>query len=197
MAYTFDNGRLCVDFLATEYGRPYFRVETINSRHDLAQWMRQSGVLTHPGPTDALDPGRGHALRRLLTDVLFPARPGRYLDRARHRLNLIARGPRVVLQWRGEDRVIRRGGYEEFRTELAIDALDLLSRPAEHARLRVCALTNCQRVFLDRSAGGHRRWCSTSCRGRHSSATHRAAAWALRTPALANASAFSLPGSPA
>lgn len=55
---------------------------------------------------------------------------------------------------------------------LALDASELLGRPEERARLRVCE--GCGEVFYDRSPAGRRRWCSMqTCGNRAKARRHR------------------------
>lgn len=139
MAFTFDSGRICVDFIATQFGRPNARVKRLNAHYDLRDWIELSDLV--------------HGARRMNHEQL--------------------RRPGAVLELRG-NRVIRRGGFEEFLAEPATDALDLLSRPTELSRVRRCAANDCRLIFLDRSPTGRRRWCSKDCIDRRSSATYRA-----------------------
>ncbi len=61
----------------------------------------------------------------------------------------------------GPDGNAVRGAFDPIRATLAAlarDGIETIAR--ERERLRVCAGADCGRVFLDRSRGKRRRWCS-------------------------------------
>ena len=57
---------------------------------------------------------------------------------------------------------------------VARDAIDLMTGPYSH-RIRTCAATDCQLIYVDTSRPGRRRWCSMEhCGNRNKVRAHRA-----------------------
>ncbi|GAA4817621.1 CGNR zinc finger domain-containing protein [Streptomyces ziwulingensis] len=184
----FDAGRLCLDLLATTHP-----VERLDSAEALRAWITGSGLVPPGTPLDHADaawlPGfrdlRAQTARLVRGCLRAPARtrpaPGaRPREAALARVNDLARAappaPRAV---RGEDGVLVRELAGEPQREallaaLARDAVELLTDPADRARLRQCEGDNCPIVYLDTSRGRRRRWCSSEvCGNRERVARHR------------------------
>jgi predicted RNA-binding Zn ribbon-like protein len=64
---------------------------------------------------------------------------------------------------------------DQALSDVARDAIALLSDPAQRARLRRCAGPDCALIFYDSSRPGRRRWCSTErCGDRMRARAYRA-----------------------
>lgn len=213
MTFNFSAGRSSLNFVATRHGTDPYLLERWVGVADLSDWIRQSTLIDDPGPLDVPDLVRARSVRHLLTELLrFATGDGLPLDdAARARLNDLAGLPRLKFQVGADGQVARTGSLDALLAEITSDALDLVSNPVTLARVGWCAAPECRLPFLDRAGAGRRRWCSTTCRTRHNSSSYRfrrefrrrsgqpdqPAASTDATPALASASAFSLPGSPA
>jgi predicted RNA-binding Zn ribbon-like protein len=58
-------------------------------------------------------------------------------------------------------------------TSITAEAIARLVDAGEHARLGTCTADACDRVFVDASRNGSRRFCSTACQNRVKTAAFR------------------------
>jgi predicted RNA-binding Zn ribbon-like protein len=160
-----DGGHPALDLVNTVYGQEQGPVEAdvLAAPGHLVTFARRVGVAT-PGT-----PASAGALRasRLLRDVLDPVLRARIAGaapppRPRAAIEVAARaalrsaelapdGHRLAWTWSDDDPLapVHR---------LAVAAVALLTSDADMAVLRRCAA--CRWLFLDRSRGAGRRWCS-------------------------------------
>ncbi|MZE77955.1 CGNR zinc finger domain-containing protein [Streptomyces xinghaiensis] len=96
------------------------------------------------------------------------------------RLNaLAAPAPCVIRAVPGRDGTLVRAlaggpGCAALLSDVARDAIRLLTDPVARGRLRECEGDSCSRVYLDTSRGRRRRWCSSEiCGNRERVARHR------------------------
>lgn len=177
-------GRPSLDFVNTRRERWRRNVETLVTPRDLEEWLAAAGLLA----------GRdGCADRRLLREAIelreaidaavtatidgapVPAGAVATIDAW---LARAAARPRLVL---GPDGNPRLGEWTNAKPlvaalgAIALDAAELLGRPSERSRLRICASDRCSARFYDRSRPGTRRWCSMRACGNVAKARrHRA-----------------------
>ncbi|MEU4684731.1 CGNR zinc finger domain-containing protein [Streptomyces xinghaiensis] len=125
------------------------------------------GAPADPAGTPGPGPGPGPALISSL---------GPDLDR----LNaLAASAPCVIRAVPGRDGTLVRAlaggpGCAALLSDVARDAIRLLTDPVARGRLRECEGDSCSRVYLDTSRGRRRRWCSSEiCGNRERVARHR------------------------
>ncbi len=178
VAYRFDPGALCLELLTTGGPGPYRRWEVLHAPSDLAAWVRRSRL--DPTPvlrTSTAELAQAHELRDALFRVVLahtrheglPAADLEAINAAAARPALVpAIGPDGERQWAGAPT-----GTNLVAT-VARDAVDLLTGPFAH-RVRTCAASDCELVFVDTSRPGRRRWCSMEhCGNRHKVRASRA-----------------------
>ncbi|WP_030549205.1 ABATE domain-containing protein [Streptomyces albus] len=197
----FDTGRLCLDLVATAAGRPRGPgepMERLDGPERLRAWLTGAGLVP-PGTALAADHewlDRFRELRDVLRRLIRaqvdgpPADaaggaapgsvPGSVLGPDLARLNaLAAPAPSVIRAVPAADGTLVRAlaggpGCAALLSDVARDAIRLLTDPVARGRLRECEGDSCSRVYLDTSRGRRRRWCSgETCGNRERVARHR------------------------
>src|SRR4051794_7377768 len=183
-------GRSAVDFVNTLRERWRRRVETLVTPADLALWLFRAGLLDEPARAGRPLLREARALREAIDAGMQTAIAGRRTPRAAIGeidawLARAAERPALVRGRDGAPVLGARAPGDPVRAALgalALDAAQMLGRPQERARLRVCASPTCSARFYDRSPAGRRRWCSMSACGNQAKASrHRARARAGTT----------------
>jgi predicted RNA-binding Zn ribbon-like protein len=108
---------------------------------------------------DALDRHDVASAATTLNELLaaHPASPHLACDDGRWRLHHHAAGAAVLPMW----------------TSITAEAVARLIGAGEQARLGICTAAGCDRVFVDASRNGSRRFCSTTCQNRVKTAAFR------------------------
>lgn len=156
------SGRPSLDLAWTVRFRNVWPTETLTDRDALRRWL----VGTYPSVDfDADMCTQGFldeitALRELIYSMVVTAIAQKPMQQADQDLiNWYSDGPRLRHRLRSDRTAdIRASSATQFLTELAIDAINVLSSEAD--RLRLCEGPNCALPFLDESRGGTRRWCT-------------------------------------
>jgi predicted RNA-binding Zn ribbon-like protein len=107
----------------------------------------------------ALDGGDVAAAARTLNELLaaHPASPHLSLEDGRWRLHHHAAGTPVLPMW----------------TAITAEGVARLVGTGQHERLGICTADACDRVYVDSSRNGSRRYCSTTCQNRVKAAAFR------------------------
>lgn len=173
-----DNGRVCLDLVATVGERWQRSFERLRTVEDLAVWFADTGVGVAV-EVDTLDLATARELRAAVFAAVDAAVDGRQVPAwACQRLNDSASvappqprlTPRRMVEWEGAT------SASCALSLVARDAIDLVGS-GELARVRECAADDCARIFLDRSRPGTRRWCSmATCGNRAKARGHRSRA---------------------
>jgi predicted RNA-binding Zn ribbon-like protein len=160
-----DGGHPVLELVNTVYGAPEGPVDgdVLATPADVVTLARRLGLA---GPAAAAGPAtlrEARALRRAVDGALRPIALGADLDRdALREVERIAKravrrarltGVAGSVRWTWSD-----GDPVAPVDRLALAALELLGDEATLARLRRCA--GCRWLFIDRSRGAGRRWCS-------------------------------------
>jgi predicted RNA-binding Zn ribbon-like protein len=167
-AFQFVGGSLALDFVNTVGDRLHraTRHDYFLSASDAADWLVAAGLAAAPPRLSASAFQRLVALRELVYRLGSARASGRAprpadldaLSRvaalARSRQRLSRQGSTVVWAWASD---VPESERALFR--LAIDAADLFVS-ADAALIRRCGDARCGWLFVDRSRGGRRRWCS-------------------------------------
>jgi predicted RNA-binding Zn ribbon-like protein len=186
--FRFDTGSLALDLVATVGWRFGDRVEWLAEPVHFALWLQQAGLVDSPaqvgeGAHEAgLDLREAiHGAARAASEGEVPAAGDRELINRLAALPLRVPGldQRGRLGWSATDPVTAALGT------IARDAAVLIGGP-DAAAIRSCEEPRCRMLFLDRSRGRRRRWCSMAeCGNRAKVAAHRerarAADWPLRS----------------
>jgi predicted RNA-binding Zn ribbon-like protein len=177
-AHRFLLGRLCLDLAFSGGEGPYARFETLHEPADLAGWCAASPLAAEPAPPTAADLEAAKQLRtaiRAAADAIVEGRPAAAADIAV--INAAAAAPPLVPRL-GPALLEREWSDPRALaalSDVARDAIALLSDPAQRARLRRCASPDCALIFYDGSRPGRRRWCSTErCGDRMRARAYRA-----------------------
>jgi predicted RNA-binding Zn ribbon-like protein len=161
-------GNLALDFVNTiaNRGNPDKRRDLLATPSDLQSWFATFGprttVLDEHGLIDA------RAIRERLHDLFLPPAQGRAVDpaalemfgrdlqaiTARRRLEL--QGERIIWGW-----ALDAGELHRSMFPVVTAAADLLVSD-DLAKIRECHGPGCGWLFVDRSRGRPRRWCSMS-----------------------------------
>jgi predicted RNA-binding Zn ribbon-like protein len=176
-------GRPALDLVNTRRERWRRSVETLVTPGDLAGWLVEAALLPEPGPVpealldearslrEAIDAG----VRAVVDGAPVAADAVAAIDRW-----LVHAGarPHLTLADGGVPALEERAAADSPRRALAmvaLDAAEMLGRPEERARVRICASDTCSARFYDRSPAGRRRWCSMRACGNEAKARrHRA-----------------------
>jgi predicted RNA-binding Zn ribbon-like protein len=177
-------GRPALDLVNTLRERWRRRVETLVTPEDLGRWLEHAGLPVTPGHVldeAVLDEARALreaidvCVRALTSDAPFDGEAVAVIDAW---LPHAGTRPRIALDPDGVPRLGERPAADSPRRALAtiaLDAAQMIGRPDERARVRVCASETCSARFYDRSPAGRRRWCSMrSCGNEAKARRHRA-----------------------
>ncbi len=171
-------GRLSLDLAVSGGAGPYARLETLNAPSDLAGWLAGSPLQAGGVAATTSDLAAARRLRRAVWNVanaVIDESPPRTADVAT--INDAAAQPPLIpaLDTSGVVGGWREPTARQALSDVARDAIELLSDPAQRARLRRCASPDCALIFYDSSRPGRRRWCSTErCGDRMRARAYRA-----------------------
>jgi predicted RNA-binding Zn ribbon-like protein len=172
-------GRLCLDFAMTGGRGEWAHYERLNAPEDLGDWCAQGPVQLRDVRVDDDELRRAGDLRDAIQRVAFALLAGQK-PAGEHIavLNAFAATPplaRTLDQKSLTLSITTPASVEALLSELARDALDLVSDPQACSRVRQCASPDCALVFFDDSPPGKRRWCSAGrCGDRARARAYRA-----------------------
>jgi predicted RNA-binding Zn ribbon-like protein len=156
-------GRLCLELAVTGGDGPYARFETLHGPRDLGRWLEACELAVTGVPTSAADLAAAKRLRRAIwngAEAIVEGGAPAAGDVAI--INEAAVHPPLVPsldEWE-LGRSWREPRVDQALSDVARDAIVLLSDPDQRARLRRCASPDCELIFYDASRPGRRRWCS-------------------------------------
>jgi len=178
-SFSFDAGRLCLDFLATLSNRgSWAATERLRDAESLAAWVEAAGLGPVASEVRGVDLSTARELREAVFGVVDAAMRGAPPAAADVDLvNRAAEPAPAVAHLAVEAGLVvgRRRALTapEALSAVARDAIDLVAG-AEIARLRFCEADDCTGLYIDASRGRRRRWCSTArCGNRARVAAHR------------------------
>ncbi len=163
--YRFVGGDLALDFVNTAGNRlaPSKRIEHLRTKRDLVEWARRAGV----------DDGSRHRSRLhdavALREALYRILVGRLKGAGPHKLdtellNMFLRLARANWQLRGAGAGWRwqwvGAGKISYALARVVEAAAELLMSKDLRLLRQCSDEQCGWLFLDRSQGHRRKWCS-------------------------------------
>src|SRR5919202_4839274 len=160
-------------------------VETLVTPEDLSGWLVEACLLPEPRPAPDALLAEARDLREAIDAGVRavvagePVWPEAVAAIERWLVHAGAR-PHLTLADGGVPALEERAAADSPRRALAmvaLDAAEMLGRPEERARVRICASDTCSARFYDRSPAGRRRWCSMAGCGNVAKARrHRARA---------------------
>ena len=172
LAFPFDGGRLCLDFVGTRGDRAHHWIERLRDPEDLGRWIVEAGLGERPPGTTPAALRQAQELREAICRALYAGMAQDELDAADAAvINEAARRPPLAPNLDPRSRGIRwsAGPCSAALALVARDAVDLLASE-KLDRVRECAAPNCSLLFLDESRAGQRRWCSMTRCGNRSKA---------------------------
>ncbi|GLV78498.1 CGNR zinc finger domain-containing protein [Streptomyces hygroscopicus] len=180
----FDSGRICLDLVATVGGRlSESPVDRLAGVEHLRAWLLGAGLVPGSTPLESVDHRwliRFRAARDLLHRIVHTEVDGHAADADLERMNALAStappAPRAARTPDGS-LVLALAGKPDcgaLLSQIARDAVQLLTDPVARGQLRRCEGETCSLVYLDTSRGRRRRWCSSEvCGNRERVARHR------------------------
>jgi predicted RNA-binding Zn ribbon-like protein len=176
-------GRPALNFVNTRRERWRRDVECLLSVEEVVEWLFRARLLSRRMRAPASLLGEAHALREAIDEGVRAAvehrtPDPRALEIVDDWLALAGSRPALVPGPGGLPMLAERPAADSPRRALgmvALDAAHMLGRPAERARVRICASETCSARFYDRSPAGRRRWCSMArCGNQEKARRHRA-----------------------
>ncbi len=173
-AHVFICGNLALDFAATLRGRRSTRSETLATPARLDAWYLESTLVDALYPSGPPDLVQAKAAREAIYELVTARlRKTDYDPEALEVVNRTVRRPAAVPQLTVSGRRTEATPAEAL-SSLARTAVELLSGP-DTALLKECDNPECTTVYLDRSRGGRRQWCSMDpCGNKIKAAAYRA-----------------------
>ena len=154
------SGHRALDLLATLRDRHGDPTECLRAPSDLDRWLQVVGLGVEEGAVED-DLAAARALRETIDRIVRAALRGRRpsiedVEELNRRAAAQALAPQIGPGLRER----RAGRVEAALALLAQEAVTLLTGP-ERRLVRECAAApHCSRLYLDRSRGRRRRWCS-------------------------------------
>jgi predicted RNA-binding Zn ribbon-like protein len=170
-----EGGRLSLDFIATNGARAG---ELLGASSDLSAWLVATGLTVAAPAVSASQFDEALGLRAALWRLIRASMGEGSVQQADVDLtNVLAarESPRRLLCLRGRELVGQAltPNADQWLGVIARDAIDLLGGP-ERSLLRRCAAADCSGIYVDRSRGARRKWCSTAgCGNRTRVSAHR------------------------
>ncbi|MWB97235.1 CGNR zinc finger domain-containing protein [Agromyces seonyuensis] len=173
--HAFPCGTLPLDFVGTLRARSTDApTELLPSPDALDAWFVESGLLAHAPGADAADLAHAIELRETIAALVYARAAAAPLPRdAVDALNAAAIEAPLVPRltpdgWR------RQGTPAQALADLARGAVEIIGGE-DAALLRECGRPGCTQIYLDRSRGHRREWCSMqTCGARVKAAAYRA-----------------------
>ncbi|MCO6006131.1 ABATE domain-containing protein [Actinoallomurus purpureus] len=145
----------------------------LTSASSLDSWFRESGMVDGDTGSRPSDVPKAVALREAIHSLIATRLANEGYDESSLSLvNETARTPCTIPQLTAVGRRID-ATPEQAMSSVARAAIDILSGP-DAQLLKECGRPECTQVYIDRSRGARRDWCSTKCRHRVNAAAYRA-----------------------
>jgi len=175
--FRFGYGSPALDLAVTLRRRASERIDLLPAPRDAARWLVAAGLLPDEPRLSETDLDSLRGLREAIYCIGRAAVNGEAPAPSDVRtLNAAARSAEVAPQLTEEwsIRTPRSHAFEAALTAIARDAIALFGDESRRSRLNTCEQDDCRGLFLDRSRGERRRWCSMSrCGNRAKAATFR------------------------
>lgn len=175
MLHVFKCGAPMLDFVGTLRARRNATpTEMFTSPESLEAWFHESGLVDGDMPCEPSDVERAVALREAVYLLVAATVAGDEYDAdALALVNGTALTPSAVPQLTRQGRRVGATPQQAL-SSIARQTVRLLGGP-EAAFLKECSRPECTQVYLDRSRGGRREWCSMDpCGNRIKAAAYRA-----------------------
>lgn len=178
MEHSFPCENLALDLVGTlRARRNEAPMEMLGSPGSLDAWFRESGVADGDTGAQAADVVAAVALREAIYTLVAARLAGAggagYDEDALALVNRVASVPPAVPRLTPDGRAVEATA-EQALSSVARVAIDVLGRP-DATLLKECHRPECTQVFIDRSRGFRREWCSmATCGNKVKGSTYRA-----------------------
>jgi predicted RNA-binding Zn ribbon-like protein len=163
LAFHFETGRLCLNFVSTMGDRAHLAFDRWRERTDLARWCVEAMLLPAAPGVSAEQLRQARDLREAIYRAIQSTRAvGKPKANDVRLLNEWAARPPLTPRLHERTGAVTWEAAEPLDAVLstvARDAIDLLSG-AEREKLKECDEPSCSVIFVDLSRPGRRRWCS-------------------------------------
>lgn len=161
-SFRFRYGSPALDLAVTLRRRTSKQIELLNAPADAEAWLEQAGLADARLHIGEKELKRLRETREAIYRVGRAAVSGQTPPAADVRtLNLAARHadsvPQLASDWSIQ---ATRRGFDAALAQIAREAITLFADADRRARLRTCEQADCRGLFLDRSRGERRKWCS-------------------------------------
>jgi predicted RNA-binding Zn ribbon-like protein len=161
--FRFAYGSNALNLAVTLRRRASEPVELLVTADDAARWLRAAGLVDESARLRESDLVELRELREAIYRIGHAAVERRSPSSTDLRLlNQTAQRNEAISQL-GDDwsmRALHTDAFNNALATLARDAIAIFGNEAERSRLRTCEQSDCAGLFLDRSRGERRRWCS-------------------------------------
>ncbi|WP_433180697.1 CGNR zinc finger domain-containing protein [Actinoallomurus sp. CA-150999] len=174
MEHVFPCGNPALDFVGTLRARRNAAPrEMLTSPGSLDAWFRESGIVDGDTDSRPSDVSKAVALREAVYSLIAAklAKEG-FDESAVSLVNATARTPCTIPQLGPAGRRIE-ATPDQALSSIARTAIDILAG-SDASLLSECGRPECTQVYIDRSRGSRREWCSTKCRHMVNAAAYRA-----------------------
>lgn len=175
MIHAFPSGTLALDFVGTRRRRRNDQpTEKLTRPEDIDAWLTESGMVDEPSSADEADLAAAIELREAIYALMQARMSGDELPTdAVDTVNDVAAEPPIAIRIT-DTGSHRYGTPHQAYSTLAREAIAIASGP-DAALLRECGRPECTQIYVDRSRGHRREWCSmATCGNRMKAAAYRA-----------------------
>ncbi|WP_040163511.1 CGNR zinc finger domain-containing protein [Microbacterium gorillae] len=175
MIHQFPCGTRALDFAGTLRARDIAEPnEALLDPEALDDWFAQSGLRTAGADSSSADLASAIELREAVYTLLWHRLAGERLPAAAmDHVNAVAASGSIAPALRA-DGIDLTGDPNACLATLAREAIEIVGG-SEAALLRQCSRPECTQIYLDRSRGHRREWCSMqTCGNRVKAAAYRA-----------------------
>lgn len=174
-AFAFVAGSPVLDLAGTVGRRRTAPLELLRGPEDFGRWLVAAGLAERQPPVLGWEFVAAVELREAAYRLACATVRGEPLAAGdRGVVNAVAAGLPLAQELGADGRLRHHGSPAQALATLARGAVELLAGP-DAGRVRECAWHDCTRLYLDRSAGGGRRWCDMRrCGNRAKAAEFRA-----------------------
>ena len=162
-SFRFGYGSHALDLAVTLRRRASEPVELLATTDDAARWLAAAGIVKEAPRLAESDLGELRQLRDAVYRIGCAATKRQTPASADLRiLNQMARRSDAVPQLDDDwsVRAQRSAVFDSALAAIARDAIEIFGNEEQRAHLRTCEQDDCAGLFLDRSRGERRRWCS-------------------------------------
>lgn len=160
MIHRFPCGTNALDFVGTLRARnEEAPIEALAAPSDLDAWFTEAGMLDGPAGASAADVDVAIELREAIASLAFARIRKTELDAdAVELVNSFAAAAPVTVSL-ADGKLTKTGSVAQGLSDIAREAVTIIGGP-DAELLRECSRPGCNQIYLDKSRGHRRDWCS-------------------------------------